>query len=112
MTLHHLERRAASVEARREKKMKFATSRRLGHALKVSLLALFVGAALFSTAGGCAIHSQAPIKEVAYDFSDADFYDRDYAPSPNYASGYKEYDLVIPTTDPNVVDVILVREPE
>jgi hypothetical protein len=33
---------------------------------------------------GCAIHNQAPIKEVAYDFSDRDFYDRSYAPSPVY----------------------------
>jgi hypothetical protein len=34
--------------------------------------------------GGCAIHTQGPIKEVAYDFSDRDFYDRAYAPSPKY----------------------------
>ena len=39
-----------------------------------------------ASATGCAIRSQAPIKEVAYDFSDADFYDRAYAPSPNYGS--------------------------
>lgn len=38
-----------------------------------------------STAAGCAIHTQAPVKEVAYDFSDHDFYDRAYAPSPDYA---------------------------
>jgi hypothetical protein len=37
-----------------------------------------------SMATGCAIHAQAPIKEVAYDFSDRDFYDRSYAPSPAY----------------------------
>jgi hypothetical protein len=37
-----------------------------------------------ASATGCAIRSQAPIKEVAYDFSDADFYDRAYAPSPEY----------------------------
>jgi hypothetical protein len=35
---------------------------------------------------GCAIHSQGPIREVAYDFSDAHFYDRAYAPSPQYLS--------------------------
>lgn len=34
---------------------------------------------------GCSIHTQAPIKEVAYDFSDRDFYDRAYAPSPDYS---------------------------
>jgi hypothetical protein len=34
---------------------------------------------------GCSIRVQAPIREVAYDFSDRDFYDRAYAPSPVYA---------------------------
>lgn len=34
---------------------------------------------------GCSVHAQAPIKEVAYDFSDRDFYDRSYAPSPDYS---------------------------
>lgn len=33
---------------------------------------------------GCAIHTQGPVKEVAYDFSDAHYYDRAYAPSPQY----------------------------
>ena len=49
-----------------------------------------------SMATGCAIHSQAPIKEVAYDFSDADFYDKDYAPSPNYAGAYQEVEVFLP----------------
>jgi hypothetical protein len=40
--------------------------------------------AVASVAGGCAIHTQGPIKEVAYDFSDRDFYDRSYAPAPTY----------------------------
>ena len=40
--------------------------------------------AVTSVATSCAIHTQAPIKEVAYDFSDRDFYDRSYAPSPTY----------------------------
>ncbi len=40
--------------------------------------------AVASVATGCAIHTQGPIKEVAYDFSDRDFYDRSYAPSPTY----------------------------
>jgi hypothetical protein len=35
---------------------------------------------------GCSVHIQAPIKEVAYDFSDRDFYDRGYAPSPDYGA--------------------------
>ena len=35
---------------------------------------------------GCSIRVQAPIREVAYDFSDRDFYDRAYAPSPVYAT--------------------------
>ncbi len=52
-----------------------------------------VAVALSMTAvgAGCAIHAQSPIKEIAYDFSDADFYDRAYAPSPQYAEGYVEY---------------------
>jgi hypothetical protein len=37
-----------------------------------------------SVATGCTIHLQQPVKEVAYDFSDRDFYDRAYAPSPAY----------------------------
>jgi hypothetical protein len=41
-------------------------------------------AAALGALGGCAIHSQSPVKEVAYDFSDRDFYDRAYAPSPHY----------------------------
>lgn len=36
---------------------------------------------------GCSIRVQAPIREVAYDFSDRDFYDRAYAPSPAYSRG-------------------------
>jgi len=36
--------------------------------------------------GGCSLRIQAPIREVAYDFSDRDFYDRSYAPSPTYAA--------------------------
>jgi hypothetical protein len=41
--------------------------------------------ALASTTTGCAVHLMQPVKEVAYDFSDRDFYDRSYAPSPRYA---------------------------
>lgn len=56
-------------------------------------LASAVAMVLLGTFGsGCAIHTQGPIKEVAYDFSDADFYDRDYAPSPEYDDAYVEYD--------------------
>ena len=47
---------------------------------------------LGTVSSGCAIHTQSPIKEVAYDFSDADFYDRAYAPSPEYNDTYVEYD--------------------
>jgi hypothetical protein len=44
------------------------------------------GAALVAVVlGGCSFRIQAPIREVAYDFSDRDFYDRSYAPSPSYA---------------------------
>jgi hypothetical protein len=48
---------------------------------KLAIAAALITAALGS---GCAIHSQAPIREVAYDFSDFEFYDRAYAPSPEY----------------------------
>ena len=51
-------------------------------------------AALFSI--GCSIHAQAPIREVAYDYSDYAFYDRSYAPSPNYAAAYDGYYVADP----------------
>jgi hypothetical protein len=45
-----------------------------------------VGAlALGLVVSGCSLRIQAPVREVAYDFSDRDFYDRAYAPSPTYA---------------------------
>jgi hypothetical protein len=50
-------------------------------------LAVVAGATL---ASGCAIHSQGPVKEVAYDFSDGVLYDRAYAPSPEYETGLTE----------------------
>jgi hypothetical protein len=34
---------------------------------------------------GCSVHSQAPIQQVAYDFSDYDHYDRAHGASPDYA---------------------------
>jgi len=33
---------------------------------------------------GCTIESHSMVKEVAYDFSDYDYYDKPFAPSPNY----------------------------
>jgi|RhiMetdeSRZDD1v2_1073273.scaffolds.fasta_scaffold1627063_1 hypothetical protein len=48
---------------------------------KLGIVAALITAAIGT---GCAIHSQAPIKEVAYDFSDFHYYDRSYAPSPEY----------------------------
>jgi hypothetical protein len=50
----------------------------------VVLSALGLAAVATFGLGGCAIHMQAPIEEVAYDFSDSDFYDRVYAPTPQY----------------------------
>ena len=38
-----------------------------------------------STVPGCAWHLPQQVKEVAYDFSDRDFYDRAYAPSPRFS---------------------------
>lgn len=46
---------------------------------------------LMAASTGCAVHTQAPIKELAYDFSDRDFYDRAYAPSPKYLEGNVDY---------------------
>lgn len=48
------------------------------------LLGLVALAAIQAVASGCAIRLQAPVREVSYDFSDADFYGRNYAPSPSY----------------------------
>lgn len=75
---------------------------RLGKALVV-----VAAAAMAALSGlGCAIHTQAPIKEVAYDFSDYHFYDRAYAPSPDYAQSYEEYtEPVRPQPSPTAVAV-------
>jgi hypothetical protein len=50
--------------------------------MMAKLAVFMVMAALLA---GCSLRVQAPIREVAYDFSDRDFYDRAYAPSPVYA---------------------------
>lgn len=51
-----------------------------------------IGAAMMATGLlGCSIHTQAPIQQVAYDFSDHAYYDRDFAPSPNYADAQGYY---------------------
>jgi hypothetical protein len=51
-----------------------------------------LGAAMMATGLlGCSVHSQAPIRQVAYDFSDHAYYDRDFAPSPNYADAHGYY---------------------
>ena len=46
--------------------------------------------ALASVFAGCAVHSQAPIKEVAYDFSDYGSYDRPFGTSPSYPAQSEE----------------------
>jgi len=57
--------------------------------------AIAVGIACLAGTGlaglGCAIHTQAPIREIAYDFSDRDFYDRAYASSPKYVEAEPVY---------------------
>ena len=58
----------------------------------LKLLAASLALAALST--GCAIHSQAPVREIAYDFSDADFYDRAYAASPQDVTNHSEYQVV------------------
>ena len=60
-------------------------------AVKARGFAYFGLVALGALATGCAIHVQGQVKEVAYDFSDRDFYDRAYAPSPRYEDGYLQY---------------------
>ncbi|MCC6521744.1 MAG: hypothetical protein IT373_03705 [Polyangiaceae bacterium] len=52
-------------------------------ASKLGAMAVIV-AALSSV--GCAIHVQGPVREVARDYTDRDFYDRSFAPSPSYQS--------------------------
>ena len=64
---------------------------KMGITRKATLALALVMGAVTMLGTGCAIHSQAPIKEVAYDFSDADFYDRAYAASPVYEDDYVEY---------------------
>lgn len=78
----------------------------LGKALSVAVLAVMA-----SMATGCAIHAQAPIKEVAYDFSDADFYDKDYAPSPTYQGAYQEYEVLLPAPEAEAPAALTIREP-
>jgi hypothetical protein len=46
---------------------------------------LSVSVVMAALLAGCSLRVQAPIREVPYDFSDRDFYDRAYAPSPVYA---------------------------
>jgi hypothetical protein len=46
---------------------------------------------------GCSVRLQAPVKAVAYDFSDRDFYDRGYAPSPDYG---RSADATAPRIEP------------
>lgn len=49
-------------------------------------------AAMAAALLGCSVHTQSPVRYVAYDFSDHAYYDRGYAPSPSYAAapGYYE----------------------
>ena len=88
--------------------MKKLGTMRLGKALVVVAAAAMAALSGF----GCAIHSQAPIKEVAYDFSDYHFYDRAYAPSPEYAQDYEEYaEPVRPQPSPTAVAVQIFEPP-
>ena len=50
------------------------------------LLIVATAASLFAT--GCTIQQRSPIREVAYDFSDYAYYDRPYAPSPEYQTNH------------------------
>ena len=54
-------------------------------------------AALAPLAVGCAIHVQGPVKEVAYDYSDAGYYDKAFAPSPKYVEDAREGDAYTQT---------------
>ncbi len=57
------------------------------HDHKIIALAalMLVAFALVALLDGCAVHRQAPVRLIPYDFADRDFYDRSYAPSPSYA---------------------------
>lgn len=63
------------------------------------VLSVALAAAVGLASTGCSIRTQAPIKEVAYDFSDRDFYDRAYAPSPKYAQMEPTYVDLEPTRE-------------
>ncbi|MBI4950870.1 MAG: hypothetical protein HY908_02475 [Myxococcales bacterium] len=52
-------------------------------ASKLGAMAVIVAAV---SSVGCAIHVQGPVREVARDYTDRDFYDRSFAPSPSYQS--------------------------
>jgi hypothetical protein len=58
--------------------------------MNLTCVRLAVVAALAPLAVGCAIHVQGPVKEVAYDFSDAGYYDKAFAPSPKYVEDARE----------------------
>ena len=45
---------------------------------------LVVTAVIACLLGGCTLEQRVPVREVALDFSDHDFYDRAYAPSPDW----------------------------
>ncbi len=75
------------------------------------MLTIAVVTAATTSITGCAIHSQSPIKEVAYDFSDADFYDKDYAPSPSYQGEYEEHEVLVPAADDDERPVFMLRQP-
>ena len=51
-------------------------------------LLLIVATAASLLATGCTIQQRSPIREVAYDFSDYAYYDRPYAPSPEYQANH------------------------
>jgi hypothetical protein len=71
-----------------------------------------VVAAMALTSVGCAIHTQGPIKEVAYDFSDRDFYDRTYAPSPQYLQANSDLGLPVAAAPaPASAEMATVAEP-
>jgi hypothetical protein len=67
---------------------------------------------------GCAIHVQGAVKEVAYDFSDAGYYDKDFAASPRYVQAredgeaYASAGAWVARADEPAAPVAVAQEPE
>ena len=51
-----------------------------------TLFGILFALSTLAGASGCAIHEQGPVRAVAFDYSDAAYYDRTWSPSPVYGA--------------------------